>query len=76
MRVKRMTIEEGKRVGISRFFLRCAPKAQSDNPNFHKTGSVRGMKKLYYGQHCLLVRCGDYIYNVSPEPQIYNQATI
>ncbi len=61
MRVKRMTIEEGKRAGISRF------------PNFHKTGSVRGMKKLYYGQHCLLVRCGDYIYNVSPEPQIYNQ---
>lgn len=34
------------------------------------------MKKLYYGQHCLLVRCGDYIYNVSPEPQIYNRATI
>lgn len=49
MRVKRMTVEEGKRVGISRF------------PNFHKTGSVRGMKKLYYGQNCLLVRCGDYI---------------
>lgn len=45
MRVKRMTIEEGKRVGIGRF------------PNFHKTGSVRGMKKLYYGQNCLLVRC-------------------
>lgn len=45
MRVKRMTIEEGKRVGISRF------------PNFHKTGSVRGMKKLYYGADCLLVRC-------------------
>lgn len=64
MRVKKMTIEEGKRVGISRF------------PNFHKTGSVRGMKKLYYGADCLLVRCGDYIYNVSPEPQIYNQATI
>ena len=64
MRVKRMTIEEGKRVGINRF------------PNFHKTGSVRGMKKLYYGADCLLVRCGDYIYNVSTEPQIYNQATI
>ena len=64
MRVKRMTIEEGKQVNISRF------------PNFHKTGSVRGMKKLYYGQDCLLVRCGDYTYNVSSEPQIYNQATI
>ena len=64
MRVKKMTIEEGRRVGINRF------------PNFHKTGSVQGMKKLYYGQNCLLVCCGDYIYNVSPEPQIYNQATI
>lgn len=55
MRVKRMTIEEGKRVGISRF------------PNFHKTGSVRDMKKPYYVQHCILVRCGDYIYNVSTD---------
>lgn len=64
MRVKRMTIEEGKRVGISRF------------PNFHKTGSVRGMKKMYYGLDCLLVRVGNYVYNVTSEPQIYNQATI
>ena len=63
MRIKRMTIEQGMRVGISRF------------PNFHKTGSVRGMKKLYYGYKCLLVRCGSYVYNVSAEPQIYHQAT-
>ena len=62
MRVRRMTIEQGKRVGIDRF------------PNFHKTGSVRGMKKLYYGDKCLLVRCGSYIYNVSAEPGIYHQA--
>lgn len=59
-----MTIEQGKRVGIDRF------------PNFHRTGSVRGMKKLYYGADSLLVRCGDYIYNVTSEPSIYNQATI
>ena len=64
MRVKRITIEQGKRVGISRF------------PNFHRTGSTRGMKKLYYGADSLLVRCGDYIYNVTSEPLIYNQATI
>ncbi|MDE6090158.1 MAG: hypothetical protein K2G41_05600 [Duncaniella sp.] len=64
MRVKRMTIEQGKRVGIDRF------------PNFHRTGSIRGMKKLYYGVDSLLVRCGDFIYNVTSEPQIYNQATI
>ena len=59
-----MTIEEGKRLGISRF------------PNFHRTGSVQGMKRMYYGSDCLLVRCGNYIYNVTSEPQIYNQATI
>lgn len=45
MRVRKMTIAEGKRVRIDRF------------PNFHKTGSVAGMKKLYYGQNCLLVKC-------------------
>lgn len=63
MRVRKMTKEQGKRVGIDRF------------PNFHRTGSVRGMRKLYYGSRCLLVQCGSYIYNVSAEPQIYYQAT-
>ena len=63
MRVKRMTIEQGKRVRIDRF------------PNFYITGSVRGMKRLYYGYDCLLVRCGNYIYNVTAQPQIYYQAT-
>ena len=64
MRVKKMTVDEGKRAGLSRF------------PNFHKSGSVRGMKKRYYGKDCLLVKCGNYIYNVSSDPQIYNQASI
>ena len=59
-----MTIKEGKRHGISRFL------------NFHRSGSVRGMKRLYYGNDCLLVRCGNFIYNVTAEPHIYNQATI
>lgn len=40
-------------------------------PNFHKSGSIRGMKKLYYGKDALLVRCGNYIYNVTSEPSIY-----
>lgn len=62
MRTKRMTIEEGQRVNISRF------------PNFHRSGSISGMKRLYYGVNALLVRCGQFIYNVSSEPQIYAQA--
>lgn len=62
MRVKRMTIEQGKRIRIDRF------------PNFHVTGSIRGMKRLYYSYDSLLVRCGNYIYNVTAQPQIYHQA--
>jgi len=57
-----MTITEGKRVNLARF------------PNFSRTGSIRGMKKLYYGKDALLIRCGSYIYNVSSEPNIYSQA--
>ena len=59
MKVRRITKEEGKRVYISRF------------PNFHKSGSIRGMKK-YYGVAALLVRCGSCIYNVTSEPNIFN----
>ena len=59
MKVRRITKEEGKRVNISRF------------PNFHKSGSIRGMKKQYYGVAALLVRCGSDIYNVISEPNIY-----
>ena len=39
-------------------------------PNFHRTGSTKGMKKLYYGRDALLVKCGSYIYNV--DEKTYN----
>ena len=64
MRTRRLSKEQGKQCNISRF------------PNFHKSGSIKGMKRLYYGMDALLVRCGDYIYNVSSEPNIYYQAGI
>ena len=57
-----MTIEEGTRNNISQY------------PNFHRTGSIRGMKKQYYGKDALLVRCGSYIYNVTSNAGIYNLA--
>lgn len=44
----------------------------SEFPNFHKSGNITGMRKLYYGKDALLVRCGEYIYNVSSSPEIYN----
>lgn len=40
--------------------------------NFHKSGSIAGMKKQVYGKNALLVRCGSYIYNVTSTPEIYN----
>lgn len=43
-------------------------------PNFDKSGSVIGMKNLYYGLEAKLVRCGNYIYNVTSNPAIYEAA--
>lgn len=42
-----------------------------DLPNFHKSGSIKGMKRMYYGTNSLLVKCGSYIYNVTSKPEIY-----
>ena len=62
MKIKYMTKAQGEAVNISQF------------PNFHKSGSITGMKRLYYGVNALLVRCGDFIYNVTAAPEIYNAA--
>lgn len=43
-------------------------------PNFDRSGSVIGMKNLYYGLDSKLVRCGKYIYNVTSAPEIYDAA--
>ena len=43
MRMKTLYTKDAERTGISRF------------PNFHKTGSITGMKELYYGKNALLV---------------------
>ena len=42
-----------------------------DFPNFSATGSIKGMRRMYYGEDALLVRCGSYIYNVTNKPEIY-----
>lgn len=42
-------------------------------PSFSASGSIKGMKALYYGKKALLVRQGSYIYNVSSEPDIYHR---
>jgi hypothetical protein len=43
-------------------------------PNFHHTGSIIGMKRLYYGKNALLVKQNGYIYNVSSRPEFYDSA--
>lgn len=39
-------------------------------PNFSASGSIRGMKKLYYGKDALLIKSGGYVYKVTEE--VYN----
>lgn len=36
-------------------------------PNFSATGSIKGIKKQYYGQDALLIKQGAYIYKVNQE---------
>lgn len=62
MRVRYLTVTRGRAMNIENY------------PNFHKSGSVAGMKKQYYGENALLVRCGNYIYNVTTKPDIYYSA--
>lgn len=51
-RVKYLDVESGKQMHISEY------------PNFSATGSVIGMRELYYGDRAYLVRCGSFIYKV------------
>lgn len=62
MRTKTLRVQDGERLGIDNY------------PNFHKSGSIIGMKEKYYGKDALLVRCGNYIYNVTSNPAIYDEA--
>jgi hypothetical protein len=62
MKTRTLTEAEGERLNISDF------------PNFHKSGSTEGMKKQFYGKDALLVKCGNYIYNVTEKPEIYYSA--
>lgn len=52
------------------------PEKLSQFPNFHRSGSIRGMKRLYYGESALLVKNGSYIYNVTSCPEIYYNESI
>lgn len=51
-KLKYLSVSDGKRLHIEAY------------PNFHKSGSIKGMKDKFYGKDALLVRCGSYIYKV------------
>lgn len=59
VRVKSLSKEDGAKLNIDLF------------PNFSRTGSIKGMKEKFYGKGALLVKCGNYIYNVTSSPDIY-----
>lgn len=59
MRVKYVYKRDKDRLHLSTF------------PNFHASGCIEGMKEKYYGKNALLVRCGEWIYNVTSAPWIY-----
>ncbi len=62
---------DAKNVAVRRLSKDKSYLVEDKFPNFASNGSVSGMKKLYYGKGALLVRCGNYIYNVTNEPEIY-----
>jgi hypothetical protein len=45
----------------------------SEYPNIHISGSILGMKKLYWGGDAMCIKKGYYIYNVSSNPDLYNR---
>ena len=59
-RVKRVYVKDSERLSLPEY------------PNFHKSGSVKGMREQFYGNDALLVLCGSYIYNVPRS--VYNFA--
>jgi hypothetical protein len=75
---ERRPIEKSKAFFVSKcppikkiFVKNPAAKELEEMPNFHITGSVRGMRRFCYGYYSLLVRCGSYIYNVGRKPELY-----
>lgn len=50
--------EYERRVGMSGKYIK-------NNPCIHVTGSVKGMRKQFWGYRCDVVRVGNYIYKVN-----------
>lgn len=44
----------------------------SNYPSCHITASIKGMRDKYWGKDALIVKSGNYYYNVSSSPEIYH----
>lgn len=52
------SLKEALNAGYSEQFI-------MSRPSISATGSVKGMRKLYWGYSCDVVRVGNYIYRLS-----------
>lgn len=58
--------ERGRYFKSEREYMNATGQSVSRNaPSIHYTGSVRGMRKLFWGYRCDVVRVGKYIYKAS-----------
>ena len=58
--------KKGKVYSLEQWLLVGGSMADIDNkPSFSTTGSVAGMRKLYYGYNCDLVRYRGFYYKVN-----------
>lgn len=62
--VRYLTVARARQLGIN---LDAFPN-QGPNP------SVIGMRNRYWGEHAMLVRQGEYVYNVTSRPDVYYAA--
>lgn len=60
----------------TRQYIGSNPEELDQFPNFHRSGSIRGMKEKFYGKDALLVKHGNYIYNVTLSPDIYFERSV
>lgn len=67
----KISIEERSEMRVKTIYVKDMLSRMNRFPNFHRSGSISGMKRDFYGKDALLVRCGNYIYDVSSEPSIY-----
>jgi len=62
MPIKYIKVRKGEAMGID------------ECPNIDISGSVKGMKKLFWGERALVVRCGSYYFKVNDKPEIFEAA--